>query len=355
MSDSDSSSSKKKKRQKKKVTRTYNIIAEERGKADNAGEYEQDFGLVETVFCFLITDFIHPYWEFWLRSEPTFGGLVHYKDKGWKEDNENDESFWKGRVVRPTHLIQNTALYSDTLVLAELKLYQVAYSRYPIAKHFFFLSGDSFPMRSPGYIKGFISHHMNLRRPQHPQHPYISIVKLFARDPTYTCQALFEMKESLQFKLLNISQVSYLLETRDREGSILHALLNGRYPMTNVVDESKGVPAPDETYIQTALFHRGLLSDNMNMNKQICGFNGEFHAKVLDCNDLHNWFRDMLSDKPDTFFFVRKVLIVHLPVNLKDLYAMKWGDEYAATERKREEGGGRRGRRTTTKKRKVKL
>ena len=322
---------------KKKTTNTYNIIDEERAKEENHGEYVQDFGGVETVFCFLITDFIHPYWKYWLRSEPTFGGLVHYKDKDkW---NEKDELFWtKGRFVRNHSRVDKTEWGSVTLVLAELQLYQVARSKYPSATHFFLLSGDSFPLRSPGYIKSFISSH---------QVHHISIVKLFDEDSDYVCRAPFAIKESLQFKLLNISQVSFLLAAREEENSILKALITDKYPMRCVKGKNLGVPAPDETYIQTALFHADLLLDRVNMNEQICGFDGEFHAAVLKSPDLRKWIADTLADKlPDTLFFVRKVVgHERIPLNLKMLYAVKFGEKNTTEKtrkRKRHKGGGSR-------------
>lgn len=291
----------------------FNIIEEEEGKPENQGEYRQAFAEVKTAVCFLTEVFIHPYWKFWLRAEPTFGGLVHFKPENALQlkGNVQEEPFWRSRVVPDDERVGDTAWGDVSLVHAELKLYEVARRMYPNATHFFFLSGDSFPMRTPGYIKDFLANMQQL-----------SIVRVCEDDPDYVCEPRIQLIESLQFKLLHESQVSFLLDARHREGSIFKSLLDGVYVRSCL--KKQDLPAPDEVFIQTALFHQGLLGGANNMNGQVCGFKGEFHAKKLTQNEMHSYFNDMLLDKPDEFFFVRKVMSQMIPSNIKILYNRQW-------------------------------
>lgn len=90
---------------------------------------------VTHVLCFLIMDFLHPSWQSWLASDPTWGAVVHAKDH-----LVLPECSWFLPLCVPSI---PTGWGTPGAVHAELLMYKIARERYPQAQYFCFLSGDT--------------------------------------------------------------------------------------------------------------------------------------------------------------------------------------------------------------------
>ena len=235
----------------------------------------------EFVVLFLVMDYLHPDWNSFIRQR--WGGVVHAKAPPATDSFD----------YRPFQIDSVDTKWGET-IQAQRLLYRAALEKYPTAKYFFLLSGDTIPIRDIDTI-------------EKTMHLIDSSVVQIMREVQWVDH---KIKKEKKWTLINShmnnvlvrKQVEFLASTKADEyfDAVFQWCTPGHRFNFN----------RDEFIISTALWNAGYL--NENFDSRIIDFtsvHGECNPKLYDAktkNLLDIAIQEAVDSGPEIMFF-RKV------------------------------------------------
>lgn len=248
---------------------------------DELAEFH-NIGDIKMVICFLMTDYANfDIWEQWGKGVVGFAShpLPKLKEKTPHSIPNPIETSWS----------------SDTLVVAEMKLYEYALERYPFAEFFMFVSGDTVPVRSYSDV---IDHFNSDPRSQFPNYAATDKNSVIKKKSGTKPKFVKQYAVSDQFKCLNRKDLLFLMEHQ----TDVHMLLKCKIMTPRRV----GNFAYDEWVIPTILLSRKGGSRLINQQQFIGLIVDDTHAKMLGVGEFEDLLQDIIDNAPSVLV-ARKV------------------------------------------------